>query len=50
MKVESEEAVFRSANRWRIALPGVFKSWKGALAMEVEKAMPLAADIAEKLS
>ncbi|MHA1542582.1 MAG: hypothetical protein ACTSQH_06375 [Candidatus Hodarchaeales archaeon] len=50
LKIESEEAAIKVANRWRIALPGVFKSWKGALAMDVEKAMPMIAALAEKIS
>ena len=50
MKVENEEAAFKTVARWRLALPGIFKSWKGALAMEVEKAMPMLAAEAEKMS
>ncbi len=50
LKIESEEAAFKVANRWRIALPGVFKSWKGALAMDVDKVMPMIAAMAEKIS
>lgn len=50
MKVESEEAAFKTVARWRMALPGIFKSWKGALAMEVEKVMPILAAEAEKMS
>ncbi|MHA2239577.1 MAG: hypothetical protein ACXAB2_14615 [Candidatus Hodarchaeales archaeon] len=49
LKVESEEAAFTAVSRWRIAMPGVFKSWKGALAMEVEKAMPFIMSQAEAL-
>ncbi len=49
LKIENEEAAFKIVNRWRMALPGVFKSWKGALAMEVEKVMPLLAAEAEKI-
>ena len=50
LKIENEEAAFKVANRWRIALPGVFKSWKGALAMDVDKVMPLIATLGEKIS
>ena len=50
LKIESEETAFKVANRWRMALPGVFKSWKGAVAMDVEKVMPLLAAEAEKIS
>ncbi|UCG90332.1 MAG: DUF3303 family protein [Candidatus Heimdallarchaeota archaeon] len=49
LKVESEEAAFRTVARWRIALPGLFKCWKGALAMEVEQAIPLAVSEAEAI-
>ncbi|UCG00626.1 MAG: hypothetical protein JSW11_13530 [Candidatus Heimdallarchaeota archaeon] len=52
LKVESVEAAFKTVARWRIALPGLFKCWKGALAMEVEQAIPLAvseAELIEKL-
>ena len=50
LKIESEEAAFKVANRWRIAFPGVFKSWKGAVAMDVDKVMSLIAAEAEKIS
>jgi hypothetical protein len=49
LKVENEEAAFTAATRWRIALPGVFKSWKGAVAMDIDKAMPFIMRVAESL-
>ena len=38
---DSEEAMFKDVNMWRIALPGVFKTIKAAVAMEAAKVVPL---------
>ena len=49
MKVESEEAAFRVVTRWRVAMPGIFKKWKGSLAMEVADSLPLIMSVAKEL-
>ena len=38
---DSEEAMFRDVNMWRIAMPGIFKTIKAAVAMEAAKVIPL---------
>ena len=38
---DSEEAMFKDINMWRIALPGMFKTVKQAVAMEAAKLIPL---------
>ena len=38
---DSEEAMFKDVNMWRIALPGCFKTIKAAVAMEAAKVVPL---------
>ena len=38
---DSEEAMFKDVNMWRIAMPGIFKSFKSAVAMEATKVIPL---------
>ncbi|MHA1969353.1 MAG: hypothetical protein ACW964_16335 [Candidatus Hodarchaeales archaeon] len=49
LKIENEEVVFKVVARWRVALPGFFKCWKGALAMEVEQAIPFMVSEAEAI-
>ncbi len=38
---DSEEAMFKDMNMWRIAMPGIFKTVKSAVGMEVAKVIPL---------
>ena len=49
MKVENEAAAFRVVSRWRVAMPRIFKKWKGSLAMEVAESLPLIMSVAKKL-
>ena len=49
MNVESEEAAFRTVTRWRVAMPGIFKTWKAGLAMEVTESISIAMSVAEEL-
>ena len=37
----NEEAMFKDVNMWRIAMPGIFKSIKSAVAMEAVKLIPV---------
>jgi len=38
---DNEEAMFKDVNMWRIAMPGIFKTIKSAVGMEVAKFIPL---------
>ena len=49
MKVENEEAAFRTVTRWRVAMPGIFKKWKAGLAMEVAESISIAMSVAKEL-
>ena len=49
LKVENEEAAFRMVTRWRVAMPGIFKKWKAALAMEVAESIPIVMSVAKEL-
>lgn len=48
-KAESEEAIMREATGWRIAMPGIFKKFKTAPAMEVAQALPIVTKLAKKI-
>ncbi|MBY8991807.1 MAG: DUF3303 family protein [Candidatus Lokiarchaeota archaeon] len=48
-KAESEEAIIREATGWRIAMPGIFKKFKTAPAMEVAQALPIVTKLAKKI-
>ena len=37
----TEEAMFKDVNMWRIAMPGIFKTINSAVAMEAAKLIPL---------
>lgn len=48
-EADSEEAMLRSANLWRIAKPGVFKSIKTTPAMELVNVVPLLVKLKEEI-
>jgi hypothetical protein len=46
---ETEEAMFRDFNMWRIAMPGIFKTVKTAVGMEVAKVIPLLVKLSKEI-
>lgn len=46
---DSEEAMFKDVNMWRIAMPGIFKTIKAAVAMEAAKVVPLLLKLSKEI-
>ena len=46
---DSEEAMFKDMNMWRIAMPGIFKTIKAAVAMEAAKVVPLLLKLSKEI-
>lgn len=49
-EAESEEALMKDANLWRIAKPGIFKVLKSSPAMKTEEVLPLMVQLKKKLT
>ncbi|MFX1590275.1 MAG: DUF3303 domain-containing protein [Promethearchaeota archaeon] len=43
------EDIAQNANSWRVALPGIFKSYKISPALDVETYVPIAAKLVRKI-
>ena len=48
-KAESVEALMNNVNAWRIAKPGIFKSYKIEPAMETRELIPVVVKLAKKV-
>jgi hypothetical protein len=48
-EADSEEAMLRGTNLWRIAKPGIFKSIKTTPAMELANTIPLLVKLKEEI-
>ena len=46
---DSEAAMFEEQNMWRIAKPGVFKTIKTCIGMEITKVIPLMMKLGKKI-
>ena len=48
-EAESVEAIMRNVNAWRIARPGVFKSYKIEPAMDTKELIPIGVQLAKQV-
>ena len=49
VETDSAEDFAQNANSWRMALPGIFKTYNAAPALDVESYVPIAAKLARKI-
>ena len=48
-EADSVEAAINNVNAWRIAKPGIFKSYKIEPAMDVKELIPIGVQLAKKV-
>ncbi len=49
VETDTAEDIAQNANAWRFALPGIFKTYNVAPALDVETYVPIAAKLARKI-